>query len=182
MSKPERIFHIATHADWKHARETGRYTTSTRGRTLAEEGFIHASRRDQVAGVFDRFYQDVREPLVLLTIAPERLDADVREERVGDEVYPHVYGPLTPDAVVEAHPLDRHGRPATFVGLFLAGVLVRMGAAVLVMVVGLIGLAAVSMATTDPGIQLATLVGGMLLAALAVAVVVRRRRQPPAPG
>ena len=42
-----RIFHIATVADWDEARRQGRYTTSTRGRTLAEEGFIHASRGDQ---------------------------------------------------------------------------------------------------------------------------------------
>lgn len=180
MSQPERIFHIATHADWKRARETGSYTTSTWGRSLEEEGFIHASRHDQVARVFERFYREVREPLVLLTIAPERLDAEVRDEPVGDEVYPHVHGPLTPGAVVQAQPLDQHGRPATFFALFLAGVFARMGAAILVMVVGLLGLAAVSVVTTDPGFQLVALLGGMLVGALGVALVVRRRRQAPA--
>ena len=100
MTRAERIFHIATHEDWSRALRTGRYTTSTLGRTLGDEGFIHASRADQVAAVFDRWYRDVREPLVLLTVDPARLDAEVRHERVGDEVYPHVYGPLTPAAVV----------------------------------------------------------------------------------
>jgi uncharacterized protein (DUF952 family) len=42
-----RIFHIATLADWKQAAESGSYTTSTLGRTLAEEGFIHAARHDR---------------------------------------------------------------------------------------------------------------------------------------
>jgi len=182
VSQPARICHIATHADWARARETGSYTTSTRGRTLEEEGFIHACRPEQVGAVFARHYRGVREPLVLLTIAPERLAAPVHDERVGDEVHPHVHGPLTPDAVVAAQPLDRHGRPATLLGLFLGGVLARMGAAILVMVVGLLGLGATSVRTTSPGLQLGGLLGGMLVAALAVALVVRRRRQPAARG
>ena len=70
---PERIFHIATAADWRRTLGTGTYTTSTAGRTLDEEGFIHASRRDQVQGVFDRYYRSASEHLVLLTIDPTRL-------------------------------------------------------------------------------------------------------------
>src|SRR5688572_550427 len=63
-TQPERIFHIATAADWRRTLETGTYTTSTIGRTLEEEGFIHASRRDQVQGVFDRYYRGAGEHLV----------------------------------------------------------------------------------------------------------------------
>lgn len=107
----ERIFHIATRADWLEATRTGTYTTSTAGRTLDEEGFIHTSRREQVAGVFDRFYAQAGEPLVLLTIDPARLESEVRVEAVGDDVYPHIYGPINRKAVVEVAPLDRRGRP-----------------------------------------------------------------------
>jgi uncharacterized protein (DUF952 family) len=106
----ERIFHIATRADWLQARETGTYTTSTAGRTLDEEGFIHASRRDQVEGVFSRYYATAGEPLVLLVIDPARLESEVRVEAVGDDTYPHIYGPITPQAVVEVVPLDHRGR------------------------------------------------------------------------
>ncbi len=103
----ERIFHIATRADWEEALRAGTYSTSTVGRTLAQEGFIHASRREQVAGVFARYYRDLGTPLVLLEIAPERLvDADVRAEPVGDDTYPHIYGPINTDAVVEVWPLE----------------------------------------------------------------------------
>ena len=63
-----RIVHIATAADWERAKVTGAYTTSTRGRTLEEEGFLHASREEQVEGVAAAYYADVDEPLVLLTI------------------------------------------------------------------------------------------------------------------
>jgi glutathione S-transferase len=99
-----RIFHIATLADWQEAQRTGSYTTSTIGRTLEEEGFIHAAYDEQVPVVRDRFYADVTEPLVVLEIDTDLLAAEVREEQVGDEVYPHVYGPIPASAVVAWRP------------------------------------------------------------------------------
>jgi uncharacterized protein (DUF952 family) len=131
---PERIFHIATAADWRKALETGTYTTSTVGRSLDEEGFIHASRRDQVQGVFDRYYRDAGEHLVLLTIDPARLtDAEVRVEPVGDDTYPHVYGPIDRGAVVDVAPLDRRGRSESLMSLWMKGMAVRMGLALVAM-------------------------------------------------
>jgi uncharacterized protein (DUF952 family) len=102
-----RIYHIASAADWAEACRLGRYTTSTRGRTLAEEGFIHASRADQWERVRQRFYAGVTEPLVLLVIDTDRLDVPVVDEAVpdADETFPHVYGPLDPAAVVQVVPL-----------------------------------------------------------------------------
>lgn len=101
-----RIFHIATAADWESAERVGLYTTSTLGRSLAEEGFIHASRGDQWSGVRERFYADVREPLVLLVIDTDLLDVPVVEEAApGGETFPHLYGPLATAAVVEVVPL-----------------------------------------------------------------------------
>ena len=133
---PERIFHIATAADWRRTLETGTYTTSTVGRTLAEEGFIHASRRDQVQGVFDRYYAGLGEHLVLLTIDPARLtDAEVRVEPVGDDSYPHVHGPINRQAVIDVVPLNRRGGTETLTSLWVKGMAVRMGIAVAVMLV-----------------------------------------------
>lgn len=132
---PHRIFHIATAADWRRTLETGTYTTSTVGRTLEEEGFIHASRRDQVPGVFDRYYRSLGEDLVLLTIDPARLaDAQVRVEAVGDDTYPHVYGPINRSAVLDVVPLSRTGGTETLLSLWLKGMAVRMGIALAVMV------------------------------------------------
>lgn len=110
-----RIFHIATAADWSAAQTSGRYTTSTRGRTLAEEGFLHASRGDQWEGVRQRFYADVTEPLVLLVIETDLLDVPVIEEVVDDseETFPHVYGALDPHAVVQTLPLGTPGLAPT---------------------------------------------------------------------
>jgi uncharacterized protein (DUF952 family) len=99
----EPLYHLALAADWEAAQEAGQYAVSTRGRTLAEEGFIHASRADQWADVRRRFYADVTEPLVLLVIDPTLLTATVRDERPPDaeETFPHVYGPIDLGAVVK---------------------------------------------------------------------------------
>jgi uncharacterized protein (DUF952 family) len=66
-----------------------------------------------VAGVFDRYYRDADEPLVLLTIETDQLEVPWQEDRVGDDTFPHIYGPLSPQAVVAVAPLDDRGLPAT---------------------------------------------------------------------
>lgn len=103
-----RIFHIATLADWEAAQESGAYTTSTRGVTLEQEGYIHASRADQWEGVRAAFYADVTEPLVLLEIDTDLLDVPVVEEVPAPgmtETFPHVYGAIAPRAVIAVSPL-----------------------------------------------------------------------------
>jgi uncharacterized protein (DUF952 family) len=100
------VFHIAERARWEAAKLAGSYAQSTYGRTLDEEGFIHAAREDQWPAVRERYYADVAEPLVLLAIDTDRLTAPWREDQVGAETYPHIYGPLNPSAVLTAVPLD----------------------------------------------------------------------------
>jgi glutathione S-transferase len=99
------IYHIATKSDWESAQRAGEYTTSSLGVTLAEEGFIHCSQAGQVAGVAKKYYQNELD-LVLLVIDAGKLTSPLRYEAVPGEPapYPHIYGPLNPDAVVEVRP------------------------------------------------------------------------------
>lgn len=99
---PSFIYHIATASDWERAQASGEYTTSTRGRTLAEEGFIHCSAADQVAGVANMFYEGLPKLLVLV-IHATRVRPEIRLEPVpgSDKPFPHIYGPLNVDAVTE---------------------------------------------------------------------------------
>src|SRR4051794_168973 len=99
-----RIFHIATLADWKQAEADGTYTTSTYGVTLAEAGFLHAARHEQVRQVLDTHYGEVTEPLVVLEIETDLLDVPWREDDVDGEVFPHIYGPLNTQSVVRWRP------------------------------------------------------------------------------
>ena len=99
-----RIFHIATLADWKQAEADGTYTTSTYGVTLAEAGFLHAARHEQVREVLDTHYGEVTEPLVVLEIETDLLDVPWREDDVDGVMFPHIYGPLKTEAVVRWRP------------------------------------------------------------------------------
>ncbi|VXB21465.1 DUF952 domain-containing protein [Nocardioides sp. AX2bis] len=184
-----RIFHVATAADWAAAQDSGRYTTSTRGRTLAQEGFVHAARGDQWQDVRRRYYSDVTEPLVLLVIDTDLLDAPVVEEPAvpgAAETFPHVYGAIAPSAVVSVVPLDgttvappREPGPAaapgpSFSSLFLGEVFHRVLLAGLVLAAVVVGAVVGQALAPDWGPLLGTLAG--LVVGVPVAVVVGRRR------
>ena len=104
------LFHIALADEWAAPQATGEYTASTRGRTLAEEGFIHCSFAEQVAATASRFYADV-DDAVVLRIDPSRLTSRVEvEDLLGTgERFPHVYGPIAVTAVVDVQPLHSGG-------------------------------------------------------------------------
>jgi uncharacterized protein (DUF952 family) len=91
------ILHITTRDAWAAAQAAGRLTTPS----LATEGFIHCSTAAQVEATADRIFAGSGE-LLLLEIDPARLTAPLRWERATDvgEDFPHIYGPLNPDAVV----------------------------------------------------------------------------------
>lgn len=103
----EPIFHIALRRDWEAAQLVGEYRVSTLGRTLDDEGYLHAAYAGQWPGVLEAFYSDVREPLVLLEVDPALLAVPVVVEQPpdADESFPHVYGPLAVSAVVSVRSL-----------------------------------------------------------------------------
>lgn len=102
------VFHIALAADWAVALQAGEYRVSTLGRTLDDEGYIHASFAGQVAGVLTAFYGEVTEPLLLLELDPAALPIVVEPPVPGSpELFPHVYGPIPVAAVLAATPLTR---------------------------------------------------------------------------
>jgi glutathione S-transferase len=114
VAPPRDLFHITAEADWARAQAVGAYSVSTRGLTLAEVGFVHCAFEEQVARVANSFFRGM-DKLVVLRIALDRLDSEVRYESVegGDELFPHVYGPLNLEAVVAVLPLPP-GSDGTF--------------------------------------------------------------------
>ena len=94
------IVHIVERRLWEQAQQAGEY----RAASLATEGFIHASRPEQVLLVANRFYSLVPD-LLVLWIEPQRLLAPLRYEAVDGDVYPHIYGPLNLDSVQRVCPL-----------------------------------------------------------------------------
>jgi glutathione S-transferase len=102
---PQWIYHLALADEWRTAKACGEYRRSTRGLSLEQVGFIHASGAHQVEATFRRFYADA-EAVVLLTLDPGGLDAPLRWEAAPecDELFPHIYGPLPVGAVRLAEP------------------------------------------------------------------------------
>ena len=103
------IYHITSRQAWLAARERGWYSAPT----LASEGFIHCSKRDQVLQVANDFYGGSAN-LLLLCIDESRLKAELRWEAPSHSnsdvatatsstgTFPHLYGRLNLDAVVRA--------------------------------------------------------------------------------
>ncbi|MFF1354166.1 DUF952 domain-containing protein [Streptomyces sp. NPDC058297] len=104
------LLHITERSLWDAARASGVYEMSTRGKTLAEEGFIHCSLAHQLRGVADFLYgtYDGPDEIVVLVIDSERVPAPVRFEapEPGADEFPHIYGPLPVEAVTEVRDWD----------------------------------------------------------------------------
>ena len=189
---PVQIFHIAELAHWTEAQRSGAYQQSTVGRTLDEEGFIHAARGDQWDDVRRRYYAGVTEPLVLLVIDTDRLTSPWQEDSVGDTTYPHIYGPLNPDAVVATVPLDGAEALATASGIssasdsstfsqvFLGELSFRMLAGAAVMGFALLCALAGDQAAGDAG-GLVGILSGLVVGTVTAVAVARRRDEGPRP-
>lgn len=101
-----RIYHVVTAADWAQAEQQPAYEAAS----LHTEGFIHASERSQVAGVLGRYYKNVPD-LLLLHIDTDRLTSELRYEvATNSELFPHIYGPIDREAVVEIEKLTDTGQ------------------------------------------------------------------------
>ncbi len=100
------IFHITDAATWQQSQLQGRHTGSTRGIDLVEEGYIHCSTGDQWPGVIERFYAGATD-LILLHVDEKRLTSPLVYEQLpgAPDTFPHVYGPINLDAVVDTEPI-----------------------------------------------------------------------------
>ncbi|WP_411877043.1 DUF952 domain-containing protein [Vulcanococcus limneticus] len=100
-----RLHHLALASEWEQARRDGSYRRSTRGQSLEQVGFIHASFEHQLAATHARFFAEAP-PLLRLEIDPARLSAPLALEPApgGHELFPHIHGPLNLDAVVAVEP------------------------------------------------------------------------------
>jgi uncharacterized protein (DUF952 family) len=91
------LLHIISKAGWAAAPPAGSIEP------VGEE-FVHCSDRGVVHVTAGKFFHG-QSGLLLLVIDPKLLDVPVRWEAVADSPlwFPHVYGPIPVDAVVEVH-------------------------------------------------------------------------------
>jgi uncharacterized protein (DUF952 family) len=102
------IYHIVARDEWEAAQAAGAYVPAS----LTTQGFMHCSTREQVLETANRFFRG-QDGLVLLCIDTSRLRVPLRWEPpdmpghsvdAQQTLFPHVNGPLDPEAVVSVLP------------------------------------------------------------------------------
>jgi len=97
------IFKIVPRAEWEA--ESGDYHGSAHDK---RDGFLHFSTAAQLSETLRRHYAG-QEDLMLVAVAAEALGAGLKWEYSSsrDEDFPHLYAPLSPDAIKWARPIGK---------------------------------------------------------------------------
>lgn len=101
---PDRyIYHFLPKPLYVEALTTGQLVEES----LRTQGFIHFSTAEQVVNVAN-FIAPGHRDLVLLKVDSEQVRHEIRYENLegGERLFPHLYGPLDLDAVVEVLPFQ----------------------------------------------------------------------------
>ncbi|HEX6124448.1 MAG TPA: DUF952 domain-containing protein [Pyrinomonadaceae bacterium] len=91
------IYHIVLPEVWERFKNRPSYQPES----IATEGFIHCSYPGQVEAVLKRYYSDVEKVLILKIDTEKLLSKLVKEPSTNNEMYPHIYGRLNHNAVVD---------------------------------------------------------------------------------
>ena len=96
------IYHVTTAREWNAAKQKGFYETAS----LASEGFIHCSEEHQVGNVLEKYFAG-KADLVKLVIDTDKLTSRYVQEWSPSiqDIFPHIYGAVNSDAVIEVIPL-----------------------------------------------------------------------------
>lgn len=102
------IYHLAWRSGWNAGRLNGTYHPGS----LQAEGFIHCTREpEKLLEVADLFFAPRDDDdLLLVSLDESKIGSEIRYEDPGvGHVFPHVYGPIDLNAVVDASVMTRHG-------------------------------------------------------------------------
>lgn len=98
MAAPRFIYHIVCLSDWEKQKSLSQFTAHS----LDEEGFIHCSKEEQIAGTLKRFFKN-RHDLRVLKIDTSLLNVPVIYEAAddGSGFFPHVFGTIAMRAILD---------------------------------------------------------------------------------
>lgn len=107
-----RTYHLTPDEVWTAQEDTDAY----RPEAYEADGFIHCTDGDvNLLAVANAWYQADARSHVVLVIDPSLVSAPIRYEDP-DRIYPHIYGPLNRDAVIEVRRAVRLA-DGSFVGI-----------------------------------------------------------------
>ena len=91
------VYKICTKSEWQEIKKKGQLTGSKKD---LEDGYIHFSGDDQIAGTLKKFYKKQKN-LILLKVDTLKLDHLVWEQGSDGTMFPHLYLPLDTSNVVD---------------------------------------------------------------------------------
>ena len=97
MNNPLNIYHIVFKSEWEKQIGLPEYTAAS----LDLEGFIHASNLEQIVATLNRFFSTEKDNVVILKIDTSLLLPKLVYEPAGDELFPHIFGGINKNAIVE---------------------------------------------------------------------------------
>jgi uncharacterized protein (DUF952 family)/GNAT superfamily N-acetyltransferase len=110
------ILHLLSRDSWVEAQAHGQLIAPS----VATEGFAHCSTEHQMVDVANKYYRGASD-MVLLNIDPTKLTSELKFESPAhidgspalphESLFPHIYGPINLDAVIEVidFPCNEHG-------------------------------------------------------------------------
>jgi uncharacterized protein (DUF952 family) len=109
------VYKICTKSEWQEIKSKGQLIGSKKD---LEDGYIHFSGDDQVAGTLKKFYQNQKD-LILLKVDTLKLDHLVWEQASDGNMFPHLYSPLDISNVIDEFEITlndygSHNLPANF--------------------------------------------------------------------
>lgn len=99
------IYKILTGQEWDKFQEEKTFYGSPLDITC---GFIHCAKKSQYPTIKDKFFKD-QSPLILLQIDVKKLSEGslkIEANRPGGDEYPHLYSPLSLDAIASWKTLE----------------------------------------------------------------------------
>ena len=109
---PHITLHLCPAAVWNAQRNDDTYLPEA----YAQDGFVHCTDGDEeLIAVGNRFYQDDPREFVVLSVDLTANGANWRYEDPG-QIFPHIYGPISPAAVIGVRPMLRENNRA-FIGI-----------------------------------------------------------------
>jgi uncharacterized protein (DUF952 family) len=96
------IFHIVDRQVWSAAVERGEYVPAG----FEQDGFVHFSFADQVAGVANAMYRDAPD-LIVVELDADSADVVVEDCYESGTEFPHVYRPIPTVTAVATHEMQR---------------------------------------------------------------------------
>jgi uncharacterized protein (DUF952 family) len=117
MAEPDSsvVFKICPRIAWDQAASNGMYYGSPDDR---RDGYIHLSAAHQLPGTLARFFASQTD-LVLIAFDATALGEELKwEPSPSGELYPHLYGTLSPSSALWVRPIPDKDREAFLRGLF----------------------------------------------------------------